>query len=141
MFSREHSPHDILENRSRTITELSDVQRAERHECMLVFAAIVPNDAWANFYTNEFSKLWPLLFISLGHYDNGDNTFVDCHVMPPTVLSRPALVSSENSSYGYDLNMAVTAFDALAATDTSTIWATSVTMKGRWTVLEQGEQP
>ncbi|KAL1427317.1 hypothetical protein MTO96_017605 [Rhipicephalus appendiculatus] len=61
--------------------------------------------------------------------------------MPPTVLSRPALVASENSSYEYDLNSAVAGFDEIATTGASSIWATSVTMKGRWTVLEEGESP
>ncbi|KAL1427315.1 hypothetical protein MTO96_017603 [Rhipicephalus appendiculatus] len=125
----------------KIVTRLSDLQRAKGHSCMVVFAAAVPSDAWANFYATELSALWPLLFISLGHYDNGDNTFIDCHVMPPTVLSRPVPVASENSSYEYDLNSAVTGVDEIATTGASSIWATSVTMKGRWTVLEEGESP
>ncbi|KAH8037990.1 hypothetical protein HPB51_020510 [Rhipicephalus microplus] len=124
----------------RIISDFSDYQRLRGRLCLMVLAAGVPNDAWAEFYAARFSPLWPFIFISVGHYDKGDNTFTDCHVMPPTVLSRPAEVAAENSSYEYDLTSAAAGFDRLVIAGDSSIRATSVTMKGRWTVLEEGEQ-
>ncbi|XP_075724536.1 uncharacterized protein LOC142767194 [Rhipicephalus microplus] len=124
----------------KIISDFSDYQRLRGRLCLMVLAAGVPNDAWAEFYATRFSPLWPFIFISVGHYDKGDNTFTDCHVMPPTVLSRPAEVAAENSSYEYDLTSAAAGFDRLVIAGDSSIRATSVTMKGRWTVLEEGEQ-
>ncbi|KAH7942875.1 hypothetical protein HPB52_002052 [Rhipicephalus sanguineus] len=125
----------------KIVAGFSDLKRAQGYSCIMVFAALVPNDSWANFYVLEFPAVGPGIFISLGHYDNGDNTFSDCHVMPPTVLSRPAQVAANNSSYEYDLTTAVASLNKLATTGATLVWATSVTMKGRWTVLEEGEQP
>ncbi|KAL3197211.1 hypothetical protein MRX96_014822 [Rhipicephalus microplus] len=125
---------------SGIISDFSDYQRLRGRLCLMVLAAGVPNDAWAKFYAAHFSPLWPFIFISVGHYDKGDNTFTDCHVMPPTVLSRPAEVAAENSSYEYDLTSAAAGFDRLVIAGDSSIRATSVTMKGRWTVLEEGER-
>ncbi|XP_037570474.2 uncharacterized protein LOC119452325 [Dermacentor silvarum] len=85
--------------------------------------------------------VWPHIFIGLGHYVNGDNTFTDCCIMPPTVVMRPAQVATDNSSYQHDLAMVVGSFDMLTSNSTPPVWAISVTMKGRWTVAEAEETP
>ncbi|KAH7942859.1 hypothetical protein HPB52_002036 [Rhipicephalus sanguineus] len=44
----------------------------------------------------------PDILVLLSHYVEGDNTFKDCRVVPPTMLTRPVFPSS-NISYRYDL--------------------------------------
>ncbi|KAL1427329.1 hypothetical protein MTO96_017617 [Rhipicephalus appendiculatus] len=68
----------------------------------------------------------------------GDNTFKDCHVVPPTLLSRPAKIST-NTSYKYDLHRAADVIRTLTKRGVVASWALSVTMKGRWTVLKAGQ--
>ncbi|KAH7942954.1 hypothetical protein HPB52_002729 [Rhipicephalus sanguineus] len=43
----------------------------------------------------------PNIVVIISHYLEGDNTFKDCRVMPPTVLTRPPALG--NSSYKHDL--------------------------------------
>ncbi|KAH7950242.1 hypothetical protein HPB49_021552 [Dermacentor silvarum] len=114
----------------KLVNDLSELQRTKGHSCFMAFAAVVPNTVWASFYVGAFAKtVWPHIFIGLGHYVNGDNTFTDCCIMPPTVVMRPAQA------------MVVGSFDMLTSNSTPPVWAISVTMKGRWTVAEAEETP
>ncbi|KAH6943038.1 hypothetical protein HPB50_014216 [Hyalomma asiaticum] len=105
-------------------------------------------DEHRRFVATEFGvgiSFWnvftPQLFIALGHYECGDNTFQDCRVVPPTLLSRPPQLSADNSSYQHDMTMAADSVRKMAARGVNALWAISVTMKGRWTVLEKAEKP
>ncbi|KAL1427334.1 hypothetical protein MTO96_017621 [Rhipicephalus appendiculatus] len=74
----------------------------------------------------------------LSHYLEGDNTFEDCRVVPPAMLTRPPSLIT-NSSYKYDLSTAGEAIRRLIARGVNASWAVSVTLKGRWTKLKAGQ--
>ncbi|XP_049273997.1 uncharacterized protein LOC119400951 [Rhipicephalus sanguineus] len=122
--------------------KVTDQHRAKGYVCITVFAAVIPDDTWENYYLDAFPNIFtPQLFIALGHYECGDNTFQDCHVVPPTLLSRPAQLSAANSSYQHDMTVTADSVGKMAARGVKAVWAISVTMKGRWTVPEETETP
>ncbi|KAL3197243.1 hypothetical protein MRX96_014851 [Rhipicephalus microplus] len=68
-------------------------------------------------YIDLFPKIFtPSVVVILSHYVEGDNTFQDCRVVPPTMLTRPDALTT-NSNYKFDL----------------------VTIKGRLTKLKAGQ--
>ncbi|KAL1427311.1 hypothetical protein MTO96_017599 [Rhipicephalus appendiculatus] len=87
-------------------------------------------------YVEAFSKIFtPNIVVILSHYAEGDSTFEDCRVVPPTMLQRPASMST-NSSYKHDMNKAAHTLRMLDIRGLVASWALSVTMKGRFTVLK-----
>ncbi|KAK8762689.1 hypothetical protein V5799_026039 [Amblyomma americanum] len=64
-------------------------------------------DAYNTFKTTAFGIAFafknvyqPDVLIAQGHYYSGDNTFAECRVLPPTVVTRP---QEANNSYQHDL--------------------------------------
>ncbi|KAL3197212.1 hypothetical protein MRX96_014823 [Rhipicephalus microplus] len=80
----------------------------------------------------------PDVVVMLSHYAEGDNTFEDCRVVPPTMLQRPISIFS-NSSYKNDMHKAADTLRKLTIQGVVASWALSVTMKGRWSVLKPGQ--
>ncbi|XP_077490077.1 uncharacterized protein LOC144100990 isoform X2 [Amblyomma americanum] len=110
----------------------------EGHMSYIVFAASFPDDTWAAYYADQFKNVFqPDLFIAHGHYLEGDNSRADCRVMPPTALTAP---QGGGSSYEHDMTTAV---DSLPELDVPgivrTVFAISVTMKGRWSTPLPGQ--
>ncbi|XP_077485926.1 uncharacterized protein LOC144097000 [Amblyomma americanum] len=109
----------------------AETQRRLGNPSFIFFAGLVFNDTWNNFYNEKFTNFYkPDLFIAQGHFFYGDNTFSDCRVMAPTVLTRPQGLDN----YQHDLTLAADSFTKLSSSGLSMIWALSVTMKGRWTM-------
>ncbi|XP_077489263.1 uncharacterized protein LOC144100099 [Amblyomma americanum] len=116
----------------KALDSLAQVQRRAGHPSFIFFAMVVLNITWEAYYWGKFQGYYqPDLVIAQGHYYYGDNTFAECRVMPPTALSRPPEASN---SYQHDLTMAVNTFRKLTILGKPTLWAISVTMKGRWTM-------
>ncbi|KAH7950243.1 hypothetical protein HPB49_021553 [Dermacentor silvarum] len=114
-------------------------QRSNGKSCLTVFAGPAADTTLENIYFEKFSNIFtPNVVIILSHYGQGDNTLQNCHVMPPTVLTRPAALSS-SSGYKEDLSTAADTISRLTARGVDASWALSVTMKGRWTVLKAGQ--
>lgn len=108
-------------------------------KCRTVFVGPSAGKNLANTYFETFSNIFtPDIVVLLSHYVEGDNTFEDCHVVPPTILSRPVTLST-NSSYKHDMHRAADEIRKLTKLGLVASWALSVTMKGRWTVLKAGE--
>ncbi|KAL1427356.1 hypothetical protein MTO96_017643 [Rhipicephalus appendiculatus] len=106
---------------------------------LTVLAVPIPDTHLENIYVEKFSKIFtPDVVVLLSHYLEGDNTFKDCRVVPPTLLTRPASLST-SSSYKYDLRMAAEAIRRLTSRGVESRLALSVTLKGRWTVLKAGQ--
>ncbi|XP_049523037.1 uncharacterized protein LOC125945309 [Dermacentor silvarum] len=103
-----------------------------------VFAAIVPDGTWANYYTRNFANWFaPDLFIAFGHYPRGDNTLPNCRVVPPTLLHQPRDLPD---SYQHSMTTAFESFHRLSAPSLTLKYALSVTMKGRLAVLTDPAQ-
>ncbi|XP_070380534.1 uncharacterized protein [Dermacentor albipictus] len=84
---------------------LRDRFSAERilggNKVFTVFAASIPDDAWANLYIRNFTTLFkPDLFIGFGHYTRGDNSLKSCRIVPPTLFQRPP---GAEDSYQHDM--------------------------------------
>ncbi|KAL1427360.1 hypothetical protein MTO96_017647 [Rhipicephalus appendiculatus] len=107
--------------------------------CRTVVAVPTPDTGLADVYLETFPKIFtPSVVVILSHYVEGDNTFQDCRVVPPTMLTRPASLTT-NSNYKFDLNSAAESIEKLIARGMDATWALSVTVKGRWTKLKAGE--
>ncbi|KAL1427302.1 hypothetical protein MTO96_017591 [Rhipicephalus appendiculatus] len=107
--------------------------------CYTVLAIPIPDSNSENIYVEKMLKFFtPDVLVLLSHYVKGDNTFKDCRVMPPTMLTRPASLSS-NSNYNYDLRMAAESIRRMTARGVQARFSLTVTMKGRWTVLKAGQ--
>ncbi|KAH6943600.1 hypothetical protein HPB50_024787 [Hyalomma asiaticum] len=77
--------------------------RTQDKSCLTTFAGPAANTALEKIYAEKFSKIFtPDIVVILSHYVQGDNTFKDCRVVPPTMLSRPRALGA-NSSYKSDL--------------------------------------
>ncbi|KAL1427099.1 hypothetical protein MTO96_017707 [Rhipicephalus appendiculatus] len=107
--------------------------------CHTVVAVPTPDTGLEDVYLEVFPKIFtPSVVVILSHYVEGDNTFQDCRVVPPTMLTRPTSLTM-NSAYKFDLNSAAESIEKLIARGMDATWALSVTMKGRWTKLKAGE--
>ncbi|KAH6943041.1 hypothetical protein HPB50_014219 [Hyalomma asiaticum] len=116
-------------------------KKTPQKTCVTAIAAHPSGKELTNVYAEKFSKIFlPDIVIILAHIIQGDNTFKDCHVVPPTMLNRPIRLD-DNSSYKTDLNIASDTIRKLTVLGVDTAWALSVTLKGRWTVLKAGERP
>ncbi|XP_049273519.1 uncharacterized protein LOC119400279 [Rhipicephalus sanguineus] len=115
------------------------VKKAWPKKCRTFVAVPTPDTNLENLYIEIFPKIFtPSVVVILSHYVEGDNTFQDCRVVPPTLLTRPGSLTT-NSNYKFDLNTAATSIEKLIARGMDATWALSVTMKGRWTKLKAGQ--
>ncbi|XP_070380398.1 uncharacterized protein [Dermacentor albipictus] len=136
----ETSLEEMLES-LKMLHEFSISQRSQGKSCLIVFAGPAADTRLENIYFEKFSKIFtPDLVVILSHYGQGDNTLQDCHVMPPTVLTRPPALGTSRG-YKEDLRTAADTISRLTARGVNASWALSVTMKGRWTVLKAGQPP
>ncbi|XP_070380533.1 uncharacterized protein [Dermacentor albipictus] len=115
---------------------LRDRFSAERilggNKVFTVFAASIPDDAWANLYIRNFTTLFkPDLFIGFGHYTRGDNSLKSCRIVPPTLFQRPP---GAEDSYQHDMTAGFESFKKLSVPGLALKFALSVTLKGRLTV-------
>ncbi|XP_070380531.1 uncharacterized protein [Dermacentor albipictus] len=79
----------------------STEQMNQGRKIFTVFAASIPDDAWANLYIRNFTTLFkPDLFIGFGHYTRGDNSLKSCRIVPPTLFQRPP-----GAEYSYQHDM------------------------------------
>ncbi|XP_070379289.1 uncharacterized protein [Dermacentor albipictus] len=125
----------------KMLHEFSISQRSQGKSCLVVFAGPAADTSLENIYFEKFSKIFtPDIVVILSHYGQGDNTMQDCHVMPPTVLTRPPALGTSRG-YKEDLRTAADTIGRLTARGVNASWALSVTMKGRWTVLKAGQPP
>ncbi|XP_077490956.1 uncharacterized protein LOC144101696 [Amblyomma americanum] len=107
-------------------------QRQLGNPSFIFLAGLITDDSWLTFYEDKFTNVYkPDLFIAQGHYFYGDNTFRNCRVMPPTVLTMP---DGLNDTYQNDLTVAGSTLKKLSDKGVPIVWAISVTMKGRWTM-------
>ncbi|KAL1427303.1 hypothetical protein MTO96_017592 [Rhipicephalus appendiculatus] len=121
------------------LRQFSMSQTSGDGKCRTVLAGPSVGTNLADIYNETFSKIFtPDIVVLLSHYIQGDNTFKDCHVVPPTILSLPAKIST-SPSYKYDMHRAADVIRTLTKRGVVASWALSVTMKGRWTVLQAGQ--
>ncbi|KAL1462034.1 hypothetical protein MTO96_043257, partial [Rhipicephalus appendiculatus] len=107
--------------------------------CRTVVAVPTPDTNLEDVYIEVFPKMFtPSVVVILSHYVQGDNTFQDCRVVPPIMLTRPDLLTT-SSNYKFDMNSAARSIEKMIARGMDAIWALSVTMKGRWTKLKAGQ--
>uniref|UniRef100_A0A131YAU7 Uncharacterized protein n=1 Tax=Rhipicephalus appendiculatus TaxID=34631 RepID=A0A131YAU7_RHIAP len=108
-------------------------------KCLTVVAVPTPDTSLEDVYIEVFPKIFtPSVVVILSHYVQGDNTFQDCRVVPPIMLTRPDMLTS-SSNYKFDMNSGAQSIEKLIARGMDAIWALSVTLKGRWTKLKAGE--
>ncbi|KAL1427354.1 hypothetical protein MTO96_017641 [Rhipicephalus appendiculatus] len=123
----------------KLLRNFSTSQTASGKRCLTIFAGSPSHPDSETIYAEAFSKIFtPDVVVMLSHYGEGDNTFEDCRVVPPTLLQRPASIPS-NSSYNNDMHKAADTMRKLTLRGVVTSWALSITMKGRWTVLKPGQ--
>ncbi|XP_077491616.1 uncharacterized protein LOC144102177 [Amblyomma americanum] len=112
----------------------AETQRRGGNPSFIFYAVVLRNSTYEDQYYRYFKYHYqPDVVIAQGHYYTGDNIFIDCRVFPPTLLNRP---QDPNSSYQHDLTTAVDSIltlSRLTRLTKRTLWAVSVTMKGRWT--------
>ncbi|KAL1427308.1 hypothetical protein MTO96_017596 [Rhipicephalus appendiculatus] len=107
--------------------------------CSTVIAVPTPDTGLEKIYLEIFPKIFtPSVVVILSHYVEGDNTFHDCHVVPPTMLIRPHFLTT-GSSYKFDMDSAAKSIEKMISRGMDATWALSVTMKGRWTKPKAGE--
>ncbi|XP_075726043.1 uncharacterized protein LOC142767714 [Rhipicephalus microplus] len=117
----------------------TESQATSDRSCLTIFASSPTAPNSDTIYVNAFSKIFtPDIVVMLSHYAEGDNTFEDCRVVPPTMLQRPISISS-NTSYKNDMHKAADTIRKLTQRGVDASWVLSVTMKGRWTVLKPGQ--
>ncbi|KAL1427331.1 hypothetical protein MTO96_017618 [Rhipicephalus appendiculatus] len=123
----------------KLLDQFSVTKTSEDRECITVFAGPSADTPLEDVYVEKFSTIFtPSIVVILSHYLEGDNTFEDCRVVPPTMLARPPSLST-NSSYRYDMSTAAETISKMIARRVDASWALSVTMKGRWTKLKGGQ--
>ncbi|KAL1427357.1 hypothetical protein MTO96_017644 [Rhipicephalus appendiculatus] len=117
----------------------STSRKAPDETCVTVFAGPPADTTLEGIYVNQFSRFYtPSIIVIISHYLEGDNTFKDCRVVLPAMLKRPPLLTT-NSSYTYDMSAAADSIRRLVARGVNAQWALSVTMKGRWNRLKDGQ--
>ncbi|XP_077490075.1 uncharacterized protein LOC144100989 [Amblyomma americanum] len=125
---------DVAIDCLKEIDSQAETQRNAGHPSFIFFAVVLLNYTLEDHYERSFKNVYqPDVLIAQGHYYSGDNTFAECRVLPPTVVTRP---QEANNSYQHDLTMAVDTIrklSRLTRRDKRALWAVSVTMKGRWT--------
>ncbi|XP_077489261.1 uncharacterized protein LOC144100098 [Amblyomma americanum] len=118
----------------RDIDSQAETQRNAGHPSFIFFAVVLLNYTLEDRYDRNFKNLYqPDVVITQGHYYYGDNTFAECRVLPPTVVTRP---QDANNTYRHDLTAAVDSIrklSRLTRRDKRVFWAVSVTMKGHYT--------
>ncbi|XP_070380530.1 uncharacterized protein [Dermacentor albipictus] len=114
------------------ISALGCLKMNQGRKIFTVFAASIPDDAWANLYIRNFTTLFkPDLFIGFGHYTRGDNSLKSCRIVPPTLFQRPP---GAEYSYQHDMTAGFETFKKLSVPGLALKFALSVTLKGRLTV-------
>ncbi|KAL3197214.1 hypothetical protein MRX96_014825 [Rhipicephalus microplus] len=119
--------------------EATMLWKTEDETCVTVFTAPPGVNTLEDLYVDYFSHFFkPDIIVIRSHYLEGDNTFEDCRVVPPTMLRMPPLLTT-NSSYTDDMSTAAETIKRLVERGVDTQWALSVTMKGRWNTLKPGQ--
>ncbi|XP_075724538.1 uncharacterized protein LOC142767196 [Rhipicephalus microplus] len=119
--------------------EATMLWKTEDETCVTVFTAPPGVNTLEDLYVDYFSHFFkPDIIVIRSHYLEGDNTFEDCRVVPPTMLKMPPLLTT-NSSYTDDMSTAAETIKRLVERGVDTQWALSVTMKGRWNTLKPGQ--
>ncbi|XP_075724537.1 uncharacterized protein LOC142767195 [Rhipicephalus microplus] len=123
----------------KVLHDLTISKRTIHRRCLTIFASSPTSPNSDKIYVGAFLKIFtPDVVVMLSHYAEGDNTFEDCRVVPPTMLQRPISIFS-NSSYKNDMHKAADTLRKLTIQGVVASWALSVTMKGRWSVLKPGQ--
>ncbi|KAH7960694.1 hypothetical protein HPB49_022350 [Dermacentor silvarum] len=112
--------------------DVAKIATTSRNNSYIVLGAVSPTDAWNRYYSTKFQSTFkPDLFISLGHQLRGDPEKSRCIATPPAILEKPM-----GSPDGHDMHDAARALAFIASQAGGPRLSISVSMKGRWSVLQ-----